>query len=473
MVAQSSIACTSLTVSCARRSSASADRSAVASLLVFLPADRSGCRPVRHRVSHRRPPGCGPPPRMPPPPWPAGAWPAGRVSSSRTKTSPARTFWPALRLTSTTRASSFEPMLVSWTARIVPTADSERGNRHETHSSTRPPTSDAWDSGNPALAGTFGVNVPASQSIEQDHARGEAKQNCCATTPSRPSPKKSAASHPRSPFTLGGSRRFAASAPGRPRQRWRTVEALGRAMGAVARATAFFRPHHVQPANLTERLRARGVVGHGLRDGLVLDRDHDVPHRAGVPHGLLVQAADDGRRLRVRERLGVDVPLGLPDALGHVQGRLRLPAGRPPDGRHLVGSAAYRAGRGPACGRAKPGSTTTAQCLRSSRCGLLIVHHGAAHGGEQLVGLAQRLDRRARVRAARRRGDAGRHPSGRSMSNTWYLAIATSSPPWTACSVMVAFRGNVDKLGGSGLRPCVGRQAAHLGRHLTSSRRAP
>ena len=60
------------------------------------------------------------------PRWLAGAGRGARRRRSAQATSPAFTCRPAVRFTSTTRPSSFEPIDVSWTARIVPGAMATR-----------------------------------------------------------------------------------------------------------------------------------------------------------------------------------------------------------------------------------------------------------------------------------------------------------------------------------------------------------
>ena len=95
------------------------------------------------------------------------------------QTSPAWTFWPALRLTSTTRASSFEPMLVSCTARIVPTADSiprpagPGGRCHRADVLCR----GAWGGAADSFSGTFAENLPASQRINTTTPAAEYQKN--------------------------------------------------------------------------------------------------------------------------------------------------------------------------------------------------------------------------------------------------------------------------------------------------------
>ena len=107
MVAQSSVAWTSLTVSWARRESASADCSAVAAFSYSCRLTALDLTAVGHSVSPQRPPGRGPLRWTPPLPWPAVAWPSNPCHPVAARRPRLRTFWPALRLTSTTRAKQF------------------------------------------------------------------------------------------------------------------------------------------------------------------------------------------------------------------------------------------------------------------------------------------------------------------------------------------------------------------------------
>ena len=186
MVAQSSVACTSLTVSCARRRSASADRSAVTALSYSCWLIGVGFHQLRRSASRRRRPGRGRPRPTPRRPWPAGAWPAGRCRPGAPGRRRLWTFWPALRLTSTTRASSFEPMRVSCTARIVPTADSDSGRIDDPHARDRPLGDGRPRAAWAVAARHLGRELPRQPEHQHHDAGGEGEQDHARLGPTYP-----------------------------------------------------------------------------------------------------------------------------------------------------------------------------------------------------------------------------------------------------------------------------------------------
>src|SRR6476660_7245265 len=70
--------------------------------------------------------------------------------------------WPAFRLTSTTRARSLAPMVVSCTGRMVPTAVSTIGRRTSRTSATIPGASSSLAETRSVCIDTLGANLPAN-----------------------------------------------------------------------------------------------------------------------------------------------------------------------------------------------------------------------------------------------------------------------------------------------------------------------
>ena len=75
-------------------------------------------------------------------------------------------------------------MLVSCTARIVPTADSTSGNSTNSTGTDGRLGCDVSDCAAGLAVGTFGENFPASQSISTDDAGGEAAKDERSENPS-------------------------------------------------------------------------------------------------------------------------------------------------------------------------------------------------------------------------------------------------------------------------------------------------